>query len=84
MSKVDAFTSTEDAPGAETLAVRAGQHRGPEREHSEPIYTTSSFVFENAAQAAALFQEQEEGNVYLEAEFAELDYVERATISSEN
>ncbi len=64
MSKVDAFTSTEEAPGAETLAVRAGQHRGPEREHSEPIYTTSSFVFENAAQAAALFQEQEEGNVY--------------------
>ncbi len=27
---------------------------------------------------------QEEGNVYLEAEFAELDYIERATISSEN
>ena len=27
---------------------------------------------------------QEEGNAYLEAEFAELDYIERATISGGN
>lgn len=47
-----------------TLAVRAGQLRGQEGEHSEPIYATSSFVFESAAQAAARFSYEEEGNVY--------------------
>ena len=36
-----------------TLAVRAGQVRTPEGEHSEPIFTTSSYVFGNAAEAAA-------------------------------
>ncbi|NND82487.1 MAG: O-succinylhomoserine sulfhydrylase [Gammaproteobacteria bacterium] len=47
-----------------TEAVRAGQLRGSEQEHSEPIYATSSFVFDNAAQAAARFSYTEEGNVY--------------------
>ena len=47
-----------------TLAVRAGQSRGFEQEHSEPIYTTSSFVFDSAEQAAARFSYQEKGNVY--------------------
>ena len=48
----------------ETLAVRAGQVRTSEGEHSEPIFQTSSFVFKNAAQAAARFANQEEGMVY--------------------
>jgi len=47
-----------------TQAVRVGQVRGPEGEHSEPIYTTSSFVFESAEQSAARFAYEEEGNVY--------------------
>ena len=47
-----------------TLAVRAGQSRSSEQEHSEPIYTTSSFVFESAEQAAARFSYEESGNVY--------------------
>lgn len=47
-----------------TQAIRTGQLRGSEQEHSEPIYTTSSFVFDSAAQAAARFSYQEEGNVY--------------------
>ncbi|MCL4128542.1 UNVERIFIED_CONTAM: hypothetical protein GTU68_056488 [Idotea baltica] len=47
-----------------TQAVRAGQSRSSEQEHSEPIYTSSSFVFENAEQAAARFSYQEIGNVY--------------------
>jgi O-succinylhomoserine sulfhydrylase len=33
-------------------------------EHSEALYLTSSFVFENAAQAAARFSGAEPGNVY--------------------
>ena len=47
-----------------TQAVRAGQIRSSEQEHSEPIYTSSSFVFESAEQAAARFSYQEIGNVY--------------------
>ena len=47
-----------------TQAVRAGQSYGSEQEHSEPIYTTSSFIFDNAEQAAARFSYQELGNVY--------------------
>lgn len=37
---------------AATLGVRAGQARTEFREHSEALFLTSSFVFENAAQAA--------------------------------
>lgn len=48
----------------ETLAVRAGQERSQFGEHSEALYLTSSFVFKNAAQAAARFSGAEEGNVY--------------------
>ncbi|MBA2351720.1 MAG: O-succinylhomoserine sulfhydrylase [Burkholderiales bacterium] len=47
-----------------TLAVRAGTHRSQFNEHSEALYLTSSFVFDNAAQAAARFRGDEPGNVY--------------------
>ena len=50
--------------GLETLAVRAGQRRTQEGEHSEPIFMTSSYVFANAAEAAARFSGKEPGNVY--------------------
>jgi O-succinylhomoserine sulfhydrylase len=48
----------------ETLAIRAGQTRTGEGEHSEPIFPTSSYVFENAAAAAARFSGDEPGNIY--------------------
>ena len=48
----------------DTLAVRAGQHRTVEGEHSEPIFTTSSYVFASAAEAAARFSGEQVGNVY--------------------
>jgi O-succinylhomoserine sulfhydrylase len=48
----------------ETLAVRSGIARSQFNEHSEGLYLTSSFVFENAAQAAARFQGNEPGNIY--------------------
>ena len=38
-----------------TLGVRAGTQRSKFGEHSEALYLTSSFVFENAAAAAAGF-----------------------------
>jgi O-succinylhomoserine sulfhydrylase len=53
-----------DKFGFDTLAVRSGQQRTSELEHSEAIFATSSFVFENAAQAAARFAGDEPGNIY--------------------
>jgi O-succinylhomoserine sulfhydrylase len=50
--------------GFSSLAVRAGQIRTPEGEHAEPIFPTSSFVFQSAAQAADRFSEKEKGNIY--------------------
>lgn len=50
--------------GFATLAVRAGQVRTHEGEHSEPIFTTSSYVFGSAAEAAARFSGAAPGNVY--------------------
>lgn len=48
----------------DTLAVRAGIARSQFNEHSEALYLTSSFVFENAAQAARRFSGEEDGMVY--------------------
>ncbi|MCK9529785.1 MAG: O-succinylhomoserine sulfhydrylase [Gammaproteobacteria bacterium] len=53
-----------DEYGFDTRAVRAGQHRTAEGEHGEPIFTTSSFVYRSAAEAAARFAGSEPGNVY--------------------
>jgi len=47
-----------------TQAVRAGIRRSPEGEHSELIFSTSSFVFKSAAEAAARFAGDEPGNIY--------------------
>ena len=47
-----------------TKAIRAGQTRTSEREHNDPIFTTSSFVFDSAEHAAQLFAESESGNIY--------------------
>lgn len=48
----------------DTLAIRAGQVRTAEGENSEAMFLTSSYVFDSAAQAAARFSGEEEGNVY--------------------
>jgi O-succinylhomoserine sulfhydrylase len=50
--------------GFDTLAVREGIPRTVYHEHSEPLFLTSSFVFDNAAQAAARFAGDEEGFIY--------------------
>ncbi|MGA0882203.1 MAG: O-succinylhomoserine sulfhydrylase [Burkholderiaceae bacterium] len=50
--------------GFSTLAVRAGTERSHFGEHSEAMYLTSSFVFDDAEQAARRFQNQEPGTVY--------------------
>ena len=48
----------------ETRAVRAGQSRTAEGEHSEAIFPTSSYVFDSAAAAAARFSGDQPGNIY--------------------
>ena len=48
----------------DTLAIRAGIARTMEGEHSEPLFLTSSYVFDNAADAAARFAGESAGNVY--------------------
>ena len=40
---------------AQTLAVRGGYHRTDEGEHSEAIFTTSSYVYKSAKDAADHF-----------------------------
>ncbi len=48
----------------DTLAIRSGTLRSQFSEHSEALFLTSSFVFENAAQAAQRFQATGEGYTY--------------------
>ena len=48
----------------DTLAVRAGQTRSQEGEHSEALYLTSSYVFGSAQEAADRFAGNQPGNVY--------------------
>lgn len=52
------------AAGPATVAVRAGQRRSQEGEHSEALFLTSSFVFASAAEAAARFAGEAPGNIY--------------------
>jgi len=47
-----------------TRAIRAGQLRTAENEHSEPIFPTSSYIFSSAAEAAARFSGEIPGNIY--------------------
>jgi O-succinylhomoserine sulfhydrylase len=48
----------------ETDAIRAQSTRTDYREHSVPLYLTSSFVFEDAEHARALFADEIPGNIY--------------------
>lgn len=56
--------SDPDNFGFNTRAVHAGQRRTDEGEQSEPIFTSSSFCFSSARQAAARFAGDEPGNLY--------------------
>jgi O-succinylhomoserine sulfhydrylase len=55
---------TEQLHQLETRAVHTGTTRSQFNEHSEALFLTSSFVFDNAAQAAARFIGTESGNIY--------------------
>ena len=48
----------------ETAAIRLQTERSQHREHSTPIFPTSSFVFDDAEQMRSLFADEQEGNIY--------------------
>ena len=48
----------------ETQAIRVGHKRTHEDEHSIPIFTTSSYVFKSAEEAALRFTGKKSGNIY--------------------
>src|SRR6187402_1439936 len=54
----------EEEKSFETNAIRAQHERSAFREHSVPLYLTSSFVFDDAEQARAMFADEIAGNIY--------------------
>lgn len=48
----------------ETIAIRTQTERSSHKEHSAPIYLTSSYKFDDAEEMRALFANEKEGNVY--------------------
>lgn len=55
---------SSDKQHKQTKSIRTQTPRSEQREHATPIYMTSSYVFDSAEQARALFANEEEGNVY--------------------
>lgn len=48
----------------ESKLIRTQTKRSANREHSTPMYLTSSFIFEDAEQGRAIFADEQEGNIY--------------------
>ncbi len=48
----------------ETGLIRNQLPRSYNREHSVPLYLTSSFIFDDAEQGRAVFADEQEGNIY--------------------
>lgn len=48
----------------ETQAIRLQAERSQYKEHSVPLYLTSSYAFDDAEEMRALFAEEKEGNIY--------------------
>ncbi len=48
----------------ETIAIRTQLERSQHKEHSAPLFLTSSYMFDSAEHANALFEEEAEGNIY--------------------
>ena len=56
--------SDHERRGFETDAIRIQAERSSHREHSVPVYLTSSFVFDDAEHGRALFAEEADGAIY--------------------
>lgn len=51
-------------PGLETICVHGGHVADARRAHLTPIYASSTYTFDSAEQAAAIFRGEEQGYVY--------------------
>jgi O-succinylhomoserine sulfhydrylase len=49
-------------PESKAIRIQAGRSR--HKEHSVPVFETSSFIFDSAEEARAVFAEETEGNIY--------------------
>ena len=57
--------SEQSTPGPETLAIRTQTRRTAEKEHSTPLFLTSSFVYDSAEDMAAAFTDDSlDVNIY--------------------
>ena len=54
----------KDSKKTETLAIRTQLERTQHKEHSAPLFLTSSYMFDSAEHAKALFDDEVEGNIY--------------------
>ncbi|TVR58998.1 MAG: O-succinylhomoserine sulfhydrylase [Spirochaetaceae bacterium] len=57
-------SSGHERRGFETDAIRIQAERSVHREHSVPVYLTSSFLFDDAEHGRALFAEEADGAIY--------------------
>jgi O-succinylhomoserine sulfhydrylase len=48
----------------ETQAVRTQTPRTQQKEHSTPLFLTSSFMFDDAEDMRAMFAVEKDGNIY--------------------
>ncbi len=48
----------------ETLAIRTRIAQTAQKEHSTPLFLTSSFTFDSAEEMAAVFADEQDGNIY--------------------
>ena len=53
-----------EGKGFETRAIRTQIAQSQHREHSAPLFLTSSFTFDDAEMGAALFAGEQQGNLY--------------------
>ena len=53
-----------DSKNFETIAIRTQTERSQNNEHTAPLYLTSSFAFDDAEHARALFTDEVQGNIY--------------------
>ena len=47
-----------------TKAIRIRTDQTPEKEHSSPVFLTSSFTYDDAEEMRAVFADEKEGNIY--------------------
>src|ERR1700744_5167380 len=58
------MAGTNQELGFETLCIHGGHTAENNRAHLTPIYASSTYTFDSAEQAIAVFKEEEKGYIY--------------------